>query len=126
MQTTLLYSVLFVIHLMVTVALIAIILVQRNAGDMGLSGSSSTSFMSGRAAASFITRTTSVLAGAFILLSLAMGIITSHSHTQGGSLLEKLDQKPATEAPLNPLNTSPSSPPAQPSKPVKPAVPRPE
>jgi preprotein translocase subunit SecG len=127
MQMSLLYSVLFVIHLMVTVALIAIILVQRNAGDMGLSGSSSTSFMSGRTAASFITHTTAVLAGAFILLSLAMGVITSHTHSQGGSLLERLDQKqPATEKPMNPLNVSPSAPPAEPAKPVKPAVPRPE
>jgi preprotein translocase subunit SecG len=118
MQGTVWYSVLFVIHVMVTIGLIAIILVQRNAGDMGLSSSSSTSFMSGRAAASFVTRTTAVLATIFILLSLILGIITTHSRTQGSSILDKLGDKSATEAPLT------SKP--EPVKPAKPAVPRPE
>ena len=113
------YTVLLVIHVMVTFALIGIILVQRPAGDgMGLSGSSSTSFMSGRTAANFITRTTATLGTLFILTSLCLGWITAHSHT-GGSFLDKLEGKSAVEAPAAPKQ--------EPAKlPSKPAVPRPE
>ena len=75
------YQVLIVIHALVTIALIGIILVQRSSSDgMGLSGNASGSFMSGRAAATFVTRATAVLAAIFILLSLGIGILTAHSH----------------------------------------------
>ena len=109
------YTVLLVIHAMVTVSLIGIILVQRNAGDgMGLSGSSSTSFMSGRAAATFVTRATSALAAVFILSSLGLGMLTAHNHVTGASIMDKLENNDVKAA-------------SQPKKePAKPTVPRPE
>jgi len=117
MQGTVWYSVLFSVHVLVTMALIVVILIQRNASDMGLSSSSSTSFLSGRAAASFVTRTTAVLATIFILSSLGLGILTTRGHTSGISILDRLEGKSAAEAPATsaPVPT-----------PAKPAVPRPE
>lgn len=111
------YTVLLVIHIMVSIALIGIVLMQRSASDgMGLSSSSSTTFMSGRAAANFLTRTTAVLATLFILTSLAMGIITARNHAAPAvSIMDKIDTgKPASE------NLSPAK------EPAKPSVPRPE
>ncbi len=110
------YTVLIVIHALVTFSLIGIILVQRSAGDgMGLSSSSSTSFMSGRSAATFVTRATAVLAAIFILLSLGIGILTAHNHTNSGSIVDKINNDlPAASAPVVP------------KQPLKPAVPRPE
>ncbi|HEU5046384.1 MAG TPA: preprotein translocase subunit SecG [Rickettsiales bacterium] len=113
------YTVLIVIHALVTLALIGIILVQRSDDSMGLSGSSNTSFMSGRAAASFLTRTTAVLATIFILLSLAIGILTSHNHDQrSGSIVDKIANTPAPK--VEPQKEQ------APAKPEQPAVPRPE
>lgn len=114
------YQVLIVIHALVTLALVIIILMQRSSTDgMGLSGSSSTSFMSGRAAASFITRATSVLAALFILLSLGIGVLTAHSHTaNSGSIMDKIVNTPASkDTPKTSLPTE---------KPAQPEVPRPE
>jgi preprotein translocase subunit SecG len=124
------YTVLFVIHIMVTLALIAIILVQRSASDgMGLSGGSSTGLISGRTAANLLTRTTAVLAALFILCSLGLGILTARSHNSRESLIDKLESKAAATAPAAPSakTTMPEQKPAQP--PVKksnPSVPRPE
>lgn len=120
------YTVLIVIHTMVTIALIGIILIQRNSTDMGLSSSSSTSFMSGRAAATFVTRATAVLAAIFILLSLAIGILTAHTHTERTSIMDKLENaKPAAVATPQPAAGKPASTP-EPVKPANPAVPHPE
>lgn len=118
------YTVLIVIHTLVTIALIGIILVQRSDDSMGLSGSSSTSFMSGRAAANFMTRTTAVLATIFILLSLAIGILTAHSHEQrSNSIVDKIVSTPASKT------ADPKAEPKTeqaPAKPEQPAIPRPE
>jgi preprotein translocase subunit SecG len=123
---------------MITVALIVIILVQNSSGDMGsLSGSSSTNFMSGRAAASFITRATSFLGAAFILTSLALGIITSRNHEGAGSIMDKLSRpapvsaplsnaKPTATAPAAPAAQQPATTPSMPAAPAQPTVPRPE
>ena len=115
------YTVLLVIHVMVVLALIGIILVQRPAGDgIGLSGSSSTSFISGRAAANFITRTTAVLAVMFILTSLGLGILITHGRAERSSIMDRLDHTPAPAA-------APATPAQTPAKePSKPSVPRPE
>ena len=126
------YSVLLTIHVLVTIFLIGIILVQRSASDgMGLSGSSSTSFLSGRAAANAVTRTTSILAALFLLTSLALGVITAHGHTAPTSIMDRLsgNGKPAAAAATGAApattTTAPAAP-AAPATPAKPSVPRPE
>jgi preprotein translocase subunit SecG len=115
------YSVLLTIHILVTVFLIGIILVQRSASDgMGLSGSSSTSFLSGRSAANAVTRTTAVLAALFIFTSLGLGIITTHSHSSQTSIMDRISGiKPAVSAPASPA-------PAAVQAPAKPSVPHPQ
>jgi preprotein translocase subunit SecG len=112
------YQVLIVIHTLVTLALIGIILVQRSSSDgMGMVGGSSNSFMSGRAAATFVTRATAALAAVFILLSLGIGILTAHNHAGAStSIMDKMTGKPESQQ-------APAQPPA---KPAAPSVPRPE
>lgn len=124
------YTVLIVIHAMVTFSLIGIILVQRSSTDgMGLSGGGSNSFLTGRAAATFVTRATAVLAGIFILLSLAIGILTSRTHTNAPSIVDKIQSSApaATTTPAVPAPATDQKPAAQePAKPSQPSVPRPE
>ena len=74
------HTVLIVIHVLLAIALIGMVLVQRGpgaaAGAAFGSGASSTVFGS-RGAGSFLTRTTGVLAAGFFLVSLTMAILVS-------------------------------------------------
>lgn len=74
------HTVLIVTHVLLAIALIGMVLVQRgpgaSAGAAFGSGASSTVFGS-RGAGSFLTRTTGVLAAGFFLVSLSMAILVS-------------------------------------------------
>ncbi len=129
------YSVLLTIHVLVTVFLIGIILMQRSASDgMGLTSSASTSLLSGKAAASAVTRATAILATLFILTSLGLGIITTRTHATQTSILDRIgNANTPAAAPVTPGTTSaapttkaPATQPSTPAEPSKPSVPRPE
>lgn len=70
-------TVLIVIHLMVVVALVAVVLLQRSEGGaLGIGGGGGGGgFMSARGAADTLTRTTSILAAAFFVTSISLGLI---------------------------------------------------
>ena len=105
------YNIILTIHILLTVSLIGIILMQRSASDgMGLSNSSSNSFLSGRAAASVITRATALLATLFILTSLALGVIAARGHTGESSIMDRLDNgKSSASKLLSPRGSSSDS-----------------
>ncbi len=66
-----------VIYVLVAIAMIAMILLQRGAGAQagsGFGGGASNTVFGARGAATFLTRSTAMLAGVFFLLSLGMGI----------------------------------------------------
>lgn len=70
-------TVLLVIYLMVVLALIGIVLIQRSeGGGLGIGGGSG--FMSARGAANALTRTTAILATLFFVLALGMGILSRY------------------------------------------------
>ena len=67
-------TVLIVIHLMVVLALVGVVLLQRSeGGGLGIGGGSG--FMTARGAANALTRTTGILAIAFFATSLALSIL---------------------------------------------------
>jgi preprotein translocase subunit SecG len=69
------FAFLLIIQSLVAIALIATILMQQSeGGGLGVGGSSS-GFMTARGAADFLTRSTAVLGGLFILLSIVMAAI---------------------------------------------------
>jgi preprotein translocase subunit SecG len=93
-------TVLIVIHLMVVLALVAVVLLQRSeGGGLGIGGGSG-GFMTGRGQANLLTRTTAILAAAFFLTSLTLSILAGYS-TTGGSVLDRVRQ-PAPGAPAAP------------------------
>ncbi len=111
-------TVLLVVHVLVTIALIAIVLVQKSEGGAlgiggggGGGGGGMGGFMTGREAANLLTRTTAVLATLFMSLSLAIAIVTG-SNKETGSILDS--------APV-PVQSAPAA--AAPAEPEKPAAP---
>jgi preprotein translocase subunit SecG len=77
-------TVIIVIHLLIVLALIAVVLLQRSEGGLGLGGggSSGTSgFLSGRGQANALTRATAILAMLFFITSLTLGILAHRGAT---------------------------------------------
>ena len=70
-------TVLLIIHLFVTLALIGVVLIQRSeGGGLGIGTSQGMgSFMSGRGTANLLTRATAFLATAFMALSLTLALM---------------------------------------------------
>ncbi len=73
-------TVLIVIHLLVVLALVGVVLVQRSeGGGLGIGGGSG--LMTARGAANVLTRATAILATGFFITSLALGILSRYSET---------------------------------------------
>lgn len=71
-------TVLIVFHLMIVVALVAAVLLQRSEGGaLGVGGGGG--FMTGRGQANALTRATAILGTLFFITSLALSIIASYS-----------------------------------------------
>jgi len=71
-------SVVIAIHLMLVVAMIAVVLLQKSEGG-GLISSTS-GFMTGRGTANLLTRTTALLAAGFFVTSLALSWLAGLEH----------------------------------------------
>ncbi|TCL73677.1 preprotein translocase subunit SecG [Rhizobium sp. BK251] len=84
-------TVLLVIYLMVVIALIGVVLIQRSeGGGLGIGGGSG--FMSARGTANALTRTTAILAALFFVLALGMNVLSRFE----GRPTDILDRIPAT------------------------------
>jgi preprotein translocase subunit SecG len=85
-------TVLIVIHLMVVLALVGVVLLQRSeGGGLGMGGGSG--FMTARGAANALTRSTAFLGAAFFATSLALSILA----TYGDKPTDILDKVPAAQ-----------------------------
>ncbi len=133
-------QVVLVIHLMLVLALIGVVLLQRSeGGGLGIGGGGG--FMTSRGTANVLTRATAVLAGCFFVTSLVLSILAGYGRqpssilggggTTGpaapgapaqlpaGGLLNRLGGAPAgTNAPAAPAQ------PAAPAAPSGPSVPQ--
>jgi preprotein translocase subunit SecG len=68
--------VIIVIHLMLVLALIGVVLLQRSeGGGLGIGSSGGGGFMSNRGTANVLTRATAILAGLFFVTSLVLSIL---------------------------------------------------
>ena len=132
-------TVIIVIHLMIVLALVGVVLLQRSeGGGLGIGGGSG--FMTARGAANALTRTTAILAALFFISSLSLSILaryyterptdildrlpTTQQGTQGGGVLNQLGGAPSAPA-TGEAPAAPEAAPAAPaeSTPAQPAVP---
>ena len=83
-------TVIVVIHLLLTIALVGTVLIQRSeGGGLGIGGGGGGGmggFMTGRATANLLTRATAILAAGFFSTSLLLAIIASNGREQGSIL----------------------------------------
>lgn len=95
-----LYEVLIVVYLLIAMALVGLILIQQGKGsDMGASfgaGASATLFGSS-GAGNFLTRTTTVLATLFFVISIFLGSMTANSVKQEGEWSDLAEDAPVAE-----------------------------
>jgi len=74
-------SVLIVIHILIVIALVAVVLLQRSEGGVLGSGGSTSNFLTGRGQANALSRATAILAGLFFATSLLMSILAGWNRT---------------------------------------------
>ena len=85
-------TLLIVIHLLIVIALVGVVLMQRSeGGGLGIGGGSG--FMTARGAANALTRTTAILAAAFFATSLALALLSRY----GERPIDILDRLPAQQ-----------------------------
>ena len=104
------FAFLLIVQTMIAVALISVILMQRSeGGGLGVGGSSS-GFMTARGAADFLTRSTAVLGGMFIVLSIVMAAIAGATRepakidtSLAGKVAPTEQQQPQQAQPVQPV-----------------------
>ena len=105
------FAFLLIVQTIIAVSLISVILMQRSeGGGLGVGGSSS-GFMTARGAADFLTRSTAVLGGMFIVLSIVMAAIAGATReptkidtslANSAAPLTQQQKAPAQQAPTAP------------------------
>jgi len=90
-------TVLILIHLMIVMAMIGVVLLQRSEGG-GLGVAQAGGFLSSRGTANVLTRTTAILAAAFFLMSLTLSVVAGYGHRER-SILQNTGTQPTEQAP---------------------------
>jgi len=104
-------TIVLVIHLLLALALVGVILMQRSEGGaLGMGGGGGGGFMTGRAAADALTRSTAILATCFIITSITLAILAGGR----GESESILDQAPAISVTPQAPTTPPAPTPAPP------------
>jgi preprotein translocase subunit SecG len=88
-------SVVLVIHLILALAIIALVLLQRSeGGGLGIGGGSGGlgGLASARGTANALTKMTGICAAGFFITSLTLGVIASHKHNLSQGILESVNE----------------------------------
>ncbi|MFO1036589.1 MAG: preprotein translocase subunit SecG [Geminicoccaceae bacterium] len=111
-------TVLLVIHLLLALALVGVILLQRSDGGAlsGLGGGNMGGLMTTRGTANLLTRTTAILAAGFLTTSLVLAILAGKA-TRPGSILD-LPAATTQQAPAAPAEPAAPAAPAEPAAPI--------
>ena len=96
-------TIILVIHLLIAIALVVVVLLQRSeGGGLGIGGGGSGSgLVSVRGTANLLTRATAILAACFMLTSLTLAILASHTG-EPTSVLDANKPAPTNKAPGQP------------------------
>ncbi|NYT39752.1 preprotein translocase subunit SecG [Sphingomonas sp. R-74633] len=109
------FTFLLVIQAIIAALLVTVILMQKSEGGGLTSSGSPSGLMSARSAADFLTRTTAILAGTFILMSIVLAFIAASRH---GSTIDASLQRatPVTAPQALPTSAPPGGAPFAPTQ----------
>jgi preprotein translocase subunit SecG len=125
---------LYVVHIMIALALIGVVMLQKSEGGaLGMGGGGMSGFMTGRSTANLLTRTTAILAAAFFATSILLVVLSNYTRAPR-SIIDEGGPPPAAPvgpaAPAAPVPATPAAPiqpapvaPAQPAPPADPSAP---
>ncbi|ABC22688.1 preprotein translocase subunit SecG [Rhodospirillum rubrum] len=83
-------TVILVIHLLIAIAMVTLILLQRSEGGaLGIGGGGG--FMTGRQAGNVLTRTTGILAAAFMTTSMLLALLANKGEDGFSHILDSID-----------------------------------
>ncbi|SMF69646.1 preprotein translocase subunit SecG [Tistlia consotensis] len=132
-------QILLIVHLVIALAMIAVVLLQRSeGGGLGIGGGGGggmAGFMTGRGTANMLTRTTAILATLFMVSSITLAILTGSSRTSAPTSILDTGTPPAAgesqapagsggaAAPGSTSGTAPATGGAAKSEPAAPSVP---
>jgi preprotein translocase subunit SecG len=107
-------QVILVIHVLLAIALVGSILIQKSEGGaLGIGGGGMSGFMTGRSTANLLTRTTAALAVAFFLTSITLAMFADRGHVTHSVVEGPLPSPVERSAPV----------PAKPAAPTAPSAP---
>ena len=110
---------LLVVHILIAIALVGVILLQKSEGGaLGMGGGGMSGFMTGRSTANLLTRTTAILAVLFMVTSLSLVWFSNRDRAPRSIIEEGAPAAPA--APAAPVAPPPQTPPTEPPQPSPP------
>ncbi len=119
------FTFLLIVQTLVAIAMITVILMQRSEGGGFASGGSPSGMMSARGAADFLTRSTAILAGLFVLLSIAIAGIAAGERAPRTIDSSLIEQGPPAGSPIeqqsSPFTPNPPAAEGQPQQAPAPA-----
>jgi len=105
-------TVVIVIHLMVVLAMIGLVLLQRSdGGALGIGGGGGGNFLSGRGAGNVLTRSTGIFAFAFFATSIALTVL-ARMESRPSDILDRLSTDAPVTTPVAPAPPIPSDAPS--------------
>ena len=106
---------LLVVHILIAIALVGVILLQKSEGGaLGMGGGGMSGFMTGRSTANLLTRATAILAAAFMTTSVLLVVL----HNRERAPRSIIDQGAPPSRPLRLRHAAPPpTPPAEPAQP---------
>lgn len=94
-------SVLIVIHILIVIALVAVVLLQRSEGGVLGTGGGTGNFLTGRGQANALSRATAILGALFFAMSLLMSILAGWNRAPHSILAKPGPASPTAPAPVN-------------------------
>ncbi len=103
-------TILLTIHILIAIALVGVVLLQRNeGGGLGIGGPSGGGFMTARGTANLLTRATAILAACFFATSIGLAILAGAGNKSTSIVDEVIDSSASSKS----ENTAPAVPTGQ-------------
>ena len=92
-------TILLTIHILIAIALVGVVLMQRSeGGGLGIGGSAGGGFMTARGTANLLTRATAILARCFFLTSIGLAILAGTGSEPVSIVDEVIESTPSLPA----------------------------